>query len=83
MKKLRSIIRYECITSFPYIWYFYGIQGMIMPFIYSVMVMIETILGNLLHSLLDRYDSFYGIIYGYENIFLTGHGWYYFILLSV
>lgn len=140
MKKLRSIIRYECITSFPYIWYFYGIQCMIMAFIYAVMVMIagsdkvgvscfefntmvyvgilgilgynedfkmmiqngfirkyifgatvimflfissvmglvDTILGNLLHSLLDRYDSFYGSIYGYENIFFN---WAWLVLL--
>ena len=140
MKKLRSIIRYECITSFPYIWYFYGVQCMIVTFIYAVMVMIagsdkvgvscfefntmvyvgilgilgynedfkmmiqngfirkyifwatvimflfissvmglvDTILGNMFHSLLDRYDSFYGSIYGYENIFFN---WAWLVLL--
>lgn len=140
MKKLGTLIRYECITSFPYIWYFYGIQCMIVAFIYAVMVMIagsdkvgvscfefntmvyvgilgilgynedfkmmiqngfirkyiflatvimflfissvmglvDTILGNMFHSLLDRYDSFYGSIYGYENVFFN---WAWLVLL--
>lgn len=26
MKKLKSVIQYECATSFKYIWLFYGIQ---------------------------------------------------------
>lgn len=140
MKKLGTLIRYECITSFPYIWYFYGIQCMIIAFIYAVMVVIagfdkvglgcfefntmvyvgilgilgynedfkmmiqngfirkyiflatvimflfissvmglvDTILGNMFHSLLDRYDSFYGSIYGYENVFFN---WAWLVLL--
>lgn len=140
MKKLGTVIRYECITSFPYIWYFYGIQAMIVAFIYAVMVMIggtdkvtascfeyntivyvgilgilgynedfkmliqngfirkyiflatttmflfisslmalvDTILGNVFHYLLNNYHSFYGVIYGYENPFFN---WVWLVLL--
>lgn len=40
MKKLGTVIRYECITSFPYIWYFYGIQFIIIAFIYAMMMLL-------------------------------------------
>lgn len=33
MKNLKSIIQYECLTSFKYIWVFYGIQFAIVGFI--------------------------------------------------
>lgn len=38
MKKLKSVIQYECITSFKYIWLFYGIQ-------YAVVALITLIIG--------------------------------------
>lgn len=38
MKNLKSIIQYECMTSFKYIWVFYGIQ-------YAFIAFITVILG--------------------------------------
>ena len=38
MKKLKSIIRYECMTSFKYIWIFYAIQ-------YAAVSLITLIIG--------------------------------------
>lgn len=38
MKKLKSVIQYECTTSFKYIWLFYGIQ-------YAVVALITLIIG--------------------------------------
>ena len=38
MKKLKSVIQYECTTSFKYIWLFYGIQ-------YAVVALVTLIIG--------------------------------------
>ncbi|GMQ62446.1 hypothetical protein [Vallitalea maricola] len=38
MNKLKTIIQYECTTSFKYIWYFYAIQ-------YSIVTLITLIIG--------------------------------------
>lgn len=44
MKKLRTLIQYECTSSFKYIWLFYGVEFIIVAFIFAV-VGIRT--GNL------------------------------------
>lgn len=134
MKKLQAIIRYECMTSFKYIWIFYGIQYAIVAlitliigismgsfenvgtncletntliyigvlgvlgysedfkmliqngftrkyifiasismfvFIAGSMALVDTVVGNVLHALQTNYQSVYGGIYGYENVFLN------------
>ena len=38
MNKLKSIIQYECMTSFKYIWIFYAIQ-------YAIVGLITLIIG--------------------------------------
>lgn len=38
MSKLKTIIRYECVTSFKYIWIFYGIQ-------YAIVLLLTLIIG--------------------------------------
>ena len=38
MNKLKTIIQYECATSFKYIWLFYGIQ-------YTIVTLISIIIG--------------------------------------
>ena len=43
MKKLKSIIQYECMTSFKYIWMFYAIQYLSVGFI---SIVIGLVLGN-------------------------------------
>lgn len=43
MKKLKSIILYECMTSFKYIWIFYTLQYALLVLI---TLLIATILGN-------------------------------------
>lgn len=134
MKNLKSIIQYECMTAFKYIWIFYAIQyaivgfitiiiGLVMGtfedvgtnclemntfvyigilgtlgfkedfkmliqngftrkyifiatssmfcFISGIMAFVDTAVGNLLHYFNSNYSSFYGAIYGYENIFMN------------
>lgn len=36
MKKLKTIIQYQCTTSFKYIWYFYGIELLIISLIFLI-----------------------------------------------
>ncbi len=36
MQKLKTIIQYECTTSFKYIWYFYGIELLIVSLIFMI-----------------------------------------------
>lgn len=132
MKKLKTIIQYECVTSFKYIWYFYAIEyavaalvSMIIiistgdsqnvglqcletntlgyiailgllgysedfkmlqqngftrkyifgasismfAFIAGIMALVDTVAGNVLHGVFSNYESMYGSIYGYENVF--------------
>ena len=38
MKKLNTVIQYECATSFKYIWIFYAIQ-------YAIVMLISIIVG--------------------------------------
>lgn len=38
MNKLKAMIQYECMTSFKYVWFFYGIQ-------YAVVILISVIAG--------------------------------------
>lgn len=134
MKNLKSIIQYECITSFKYIWVFYAIMyaiisfitiiiGIIMGnlegigtnvleintliyigilgvlgfhedfkmliqngftrkyifiatlsmfcFISGTMALVDTIAGNVIHHFNNDYSSLYGVIYGYDNLFMN------------
>lgn len=41
MRKLKTVIRYECVTSFKYIWCFYAIEYLIITFI-SLIIAIST-----------------------------------------
>lgn len=43
MRKLKSVIQYECVTSFKYIWVFYGIQYAV---VLLMVLLINTITGN-------------------------------------
>lgn len=123
MNKLKSVIQYECVIAFRYIWIFYAIQYAIVllicsigggvsgveintmifvgilgvlsfkedfkmliqngftrkyiflgaislfTFICGIMSLIDTIVGNAMHSILGKYYTLFGSIYGYENIF--------------
>ncbi len=143
MKNLKSIIQYECMTSFKYVWLFYAIQYAIVGFITiiielvmgtfedvgtnclemntfvyigilgalgfkedfkmliqngftrkyifiatfsmfcfisGIMAFVDTAVGNLLHYFNSNYASFYGVIYGYENIFMN---WLWLFLIYV
>ena len=145
MNKLKTVIQYECFTSFKYIWIFYGIQyacvalitaivGISMgsfehvgtnclevnsliyvgilgvlgfhedfktliqngftrryiflatlslfAFISGIMALVDTAVGNLLHTLSGNYFSVYASIYGYGNVF-ANWVWLFFLYLSV
>lgn len=134
MKKLKPIVQYECVTSFKYIWIFYGIEYAIVSlitiiigiaegsfkdvgtsllemntiiyvgilgvlgfnedfkmliqngftrkyiwiatvsmfgFISGIMAVVDTVTGTLFHYFRNGYESLYGKLYGYENLFLN------------
>lgn len=134
MKKLESIIQYECTTSVKYVWLFYIIQYLIIifitliigfirgtfadfevnglelntlvyvavlgvlgfkddfkmliqngftrkyifiativmfSFISGIMALIATIVGNGIHYFNSSNSTFYGIIYGYDHLFMN------------
>lgn len=143
MKNLKSIIQYECMTSFKYMWVFYAIQysitgfitliigitmgsfenvgsnalelstlvyvsvlgalgfkddfkmllqnGFIRKYIFistlsmfifvsAIMALIDTIIGNLIHYFTNNYFTIYGLIYGYDNLFMN---WIWLLLIYV
>ncbi|MGO0861956.1 hypothetical protein, partial [Clostridioides difficile] len=47
MNKLFSIIRYECATSFKYIWIFYAVQYAIVLLVLSITNMVDMKIGTL------------------------------------
>lgn len=134
MNKLKTVIQYECTTSFKYIWYFYAIQYTVIAlitiiigismgnfenvgtnglemntliyvgiigvlsfsedfkmllqngftrryifaatlalfaFISGIMALVDTLAGNVIHYFSPRYQSVYGGIYGYGNVFIN------------
>ncbi len=146
MKKLGTVIRYECFTSFKYIWIFYacvfgvisiislliyiatgdfeqigtnalevnsmvyvgilGIMGFkedfrmliqngftrkyiylstfsLFVFVSAIMALVDTILGNLLHTLSDRYFSFFAGLYGYEHSVVINWLWLFLVYMLV
>lgn len=146
MKKLWSVVQYECATSFRYLWIFYLIQYAIVllitliigislgsfqnvgtnclelntliyvgvlgtlgfqedfkmliqngftrryiflatfsmfAFISGVMALVDTAVGNLLHSLVPGYDSFFGAVYRRYGDLFANWIWLFLIYLLV
>lgn len=145
MKKLGAAIRYECTTSFKYIWIYYaclfGAIGLIWALVYAVagdaalgvgalemdtlvyvgilgalgfredfrmliqngftrryiftaalamfafvsaiLALVDTVVGRVLHALLDSYDSMFGGLYGYAHSPVLNWLWLFMLYMLV
>lgn len=62
--------------------YIFAATVSLFVFICGIMSFVDTVMGNLLHSLLPHYSSLYGAIYGYDNI-LSNWIWLFLLYLLV